>query len=338
MSLRFLKKLMIFSLLISLSSCQSAAISAAGMNVSHTPTAEYPAADVSSPVSRTSQPKPTNPNEPADGKTATPINVAEKTSMPQPTFDPQAWSSLPILPDLSPRALEILKDGLAKGQNPHAFSKIGDCESQASWFLGDFDLRPKVYSLGTYESDLQPVIDYFPGSFKRVSLAARPGFSSASLMAPIWADKTICEKNETPLACEYRVQKPIVAFIMLGSNDATNPKTFEGHMRKVIEFSISEGVLPILGTKADNTEGDHYINSKIAQLADEYQIPLWNYWAAVQSLPGHGLQEDGVHLTFGTAHFDDPQMMKKAWPVRNLNALQVLERMMKAVETIQTSR
>jgi hypothetical protein len=345
-SLRFFKKLMIFSLLISLSSCQSAALSAAGMNVSYTPTAEYPAAglvDSGSSIQRTHTPQPAHPDAPAIGKTAAPSSAApgsttDAPSTPQPTFDPQTWSSLPIIPDFSPRALEILKDGLAKGQNPNAFSKIGDCESQASWFLGDFDLRPKVYSLGTYESDLQPVIDHFPGSFKRVSLAARPGFSSASLMAPIWADKTICEKNETPLACEYRVQKPIVAFILLGSNDATNPKTFEGHMRKVIEFSISKGVLPILGTKADNTEGDHYINSKIAQLADEYQIPLWNYWAAVQNLPGHGLQEDGVHLTFGTAHFDDPQMMKKAWPVRNLNALQVLERVMKAVETIQTSR
>ena len=54
-------------------------------------------------------------------------------------FDPEDWQDLPVLPELSPRALEILEDGLARGNNPRAFSKIGDCESQASWFLEPFD-------------------------------------------------------------------------------------------------------------------------------------------------------------------------------------------------------
>ena len=189
--------------------------------------------------------------------TASPTAAAAPTQTPAPTVtgDPQAWTTLPVLPHLSPRAQEILAQGLAKGRNPRAFSKIGDCESQASWFLSDFDLRPKVYSLGSYDAELQPVIDYYSGSYKRLSLAAKPGFSAASLLAPIWADKKICQKNESPLACEYRVNKPLVAFIMLGSNDASNPKTFEGHMRKIIEYSLAQGVLPVLGTKADNVEG-----------------------------------------------------------------------------------
>jgi hypothetical protein len=221
--------------------------------------------------------------------------------------------------------LEILKVGLAKGNHPHAFAKVGDCESRASWFLGDFDLRAQYYSLGSYEADLAPVIPYFTGSFERVSIATRPGFSGASLMAPIWADKQVCQKDEGPLACEYRIQRPIVAFIMLGTNDASNPKTFEGRMRKIIEFSIDQGVLPVLGTKADNVEKDQFINKTIARLAAEYGVPVWNFWAAVQDLPDHGLQDDGVHLTFGSPHFDDPSSMQKAWPVRNLNALQILK-------------
>ncbi len=250
------------------------------------------------------------------------------TLFPTSTFDPETWSQLPVIPDLSRRAIQILKDGLAKGNNPHAFSKIGDCESQASWFLGDFDMGAGYYSLGSYESDLAPVIPYFAGSYKRTSLAARPGFTAASLMAPIWSDKQLCQKGEGPLACEYRVQRPIVAFIMLGSNDASNPKTFEGHMRKIIEYSIDQGVLPILGTKADNVEQNYYVNKTIARLAAEYGLPLWNFWAAVQDLPDHGLQSDGVHLTFATPHFDDPNNMQKAWPVRNLNALEMLKKVM----------
>lgn len=249
-------------------------------------------------------------------------------SRPTPTFDPETWGSLPPVPEIGPRAVEILKEGLAKGNNPRAFSKIGDCESRAAWFLGDFDLGPDNYRLGNYETELSPVISYYAGSFNRTSLAARPGFTAASLLAPIWADKQVCQKDETPLACEYRVQRPLVAFILLGSNDASNPKTFEGHMRKVIEYTIAQGILPVLGTKADNVEGNQQINRTIARLSAEYGVPLWNFWAAVQGLPKRGLQDDGIHLTFGTPQFDDPAMMQNAWPVRNLNALQILERVM----------
>lgn len=269
--------------------------------------------------------------------TVSPATKPAPTSTAQatPTFDPASWKNLPVIPEISPRALAILRDGLEKGNNPYAFSKIGDCESQASWFLGDFDLHNGNYVLGSFENQLAPVIDYYSGSFKRVSLAARPGFTAASLMAPIWADKQQCLKDETPIACEYRIQRPLVAFILLGSNDASNPKTFEGHMRRVIEFSIKQGVLPILGTKADNVEGDHRLNITMARLAYEYDLPLWNYWAAVQGLPDHGLQDDGVHLTFAAPHFDDPLAMKKAWPVRNLNALQILETLMRETKTLR---
>lgn len=244
---------------------------------------------------------------------------------PTSTFDPQTWTELPVIPTLSPRAVEILQDGLAKGNNPRAFSKVGDCESQASWFLETFDRGAQYYALGPYETELSPVIAQYNGSFKRVSLAARQGFTAASLLSPIWGNKELCKKNEGPLACEYRLQRPIMAFILLGSNDASNPKTFEGHMRKIIEYSVSQGVLPVLGTKADNVEKDHFINATIARLGVEYGVPVWNFWAAVQDLPKKGLQNDGVHLTFGNPRFDDPANLKNAWPVRNLNALQILK-------------
>jgi hypothetical protein len=117
---------------------------------------------------------------------------------------------------------------------------------------------------------------------------------------------------------------------LLGTNDAVNPKTFEGHMRKIIDYTLAQGTLPILGTKADNIEGDHSINQTIARLAFEYDLPLWNYWLAVQDLPGHGLQEDGSHLTYAGPFFNDPAVLKRAWPVRNLNALQILNETMKA--------
>jgi hypothetical protein len=241
---------------------------------------------------------------------------------PSPTFDPASWTDLPIVPQLDERMKEVYRRGLELGNDPHAFSKIGDCGSTPAWFLGDFDRGE--YSLGEYQN-LNDVIQAFHGSYARTSLAAKSGFNASSIFAPIWANRSQCLPNESPLACEYRVHKPSYAFIMLGSNDVWHQDTFEPQMRKIIEFSIENGVIPILSTKADNLEEDHYINLTIARLAKEYGVPLWNYWQAVQPLENAGLQEDQVHITWGPNRFDDPLVMKNGWPVRNLNALQVLD-------------
>jgi len=246
------------------------------------------------------------------------------------TPGPQDWQKLPVVPTVSDRGRAIYQRGLDLGNNPRAFSKVGDCESQAIWFLTDYDRGPSAYALGDYAS-LQDVIDYFKGSFGRLSQAAKPSFNAASLMTALWADPAACQKGETPLACEFRLNRPAVALVMLGTNDSPRPETFESNLRKILDFSIERGVLPVLATKADNLEGDGRINATIAHLAQEYDIPLWNYWAAVQSIPQHGLQEDGAHLTLGPNRFDDPQALKTGWGVRNLTALQVLVAVWKGV-------
>ncbi len=245
------------------------------------------------------------------------------TNTPRATLSPDAWMDLPIVPEVSNKVTEIYQTGLSLGNNPQRFSKIGDCGSTPAWFLGDFDRGPEFYNLGDH-AHLEEVIKAFNGSFERTSLAARSGFNASSLFSPLWSDRTYCQANESPLACEYRVNKPVIAFIMLGTNDIWKPEEFEPQMRKILEFSIENGVIPIISTKADNAEGDHFINMTIANLAWEYEIPLLNYWLAVQPLPDQGLQEDGAHLTWGRNFFNDPQAMSKAWPVRNLTALQAL--------------
>jgi len=125
---------------------------------------------------------------------------------------------------------------------------------------------------------------------------------------------------------------------MLGSNDVWHRDAFEQQMRKIIEYTISEGIVPILSTKADNDEKDGSINATIAELALEYEIPLLNYWRAVQPLPDHGLQEDGVHITWGPNRFNDPQIMKKGWPVRNLVTLQILDAVWQRIQSYEQTR
>ena len=269
---------------------------------------------------------------PAQTKPALPTAAPTLPPTPAPTttLAPDAWQQMPVIPTLSPRALEIYRRGLELGNNPYAFSKIGDCESTPTWFLADFDKGTRYYNLGDY-TNLQPVIDYFAGSYERTSLAVKPGFTATSVMTPLWADPKQCEKDESPLACEYRLHKPAFAIIMLGSNNTPRPERFEPQMRKILDETIARGIVPVLVTKADNLEGNHAINAAIGKLAYEYDIPLWNFWLAVQPLPHHGLQDDGAHLTWAPSQFN-ASMMKMAWPWRNLTALQTLDAMMKAVQ------
>jgi hypothetical protein len=243
-----------------------------------------------------------------------------------PTLASGEWKKMPVVPEgVSSTTLGIYEKGLALNNNPKAFSKVGDCESSAEWFLGDFDKGPGRFSLGEH-TELQGVIMEFQGSFNRRSLAAERSFTTASVLSPLWANPDLCQGGETPLDCEYRIHKPAYAIIMLGTNEALSPiRTFESNLRRIIETTIHKGIVPILTTKADNLEGNGAVNEVIVRLAREYEIPLWNFWAAVQLLPGGGLQEDGAHLTYASNRFDDPFAMQRAWPVRNLTALQTLD-------------
>lgn len=289
------------------------------------------AADPNPPATVTSGSRPPLPAAmgptatlPADRPaTASPTPESDPTLAPTRPTGPNDWQKLPVIPVLDDRLIEIYQTGIALGNNPRAFSKIGDCGSTPAWFLGDFDRGPRYFDLGPY-TNLQPAIDAFQGSFDRTSLAARSGFNTSALFTPLWSDRSFCLADEAPLACEYRVHRPMIAFIMLGTNDVWRPDEFEPQMRRTIEFSIQNGVIPVLSTKADNVEGNGSINATIARLALEYRVPLWNFWAAVQPLPDHGMQDDGAHLTWGRNRFGDADAMQKAWPVRNLTALQTL--------------
>jgi hypothetical protein len=277
----------------------------------------------------TAQPEPTA----AEAKpTITPIVI---TATPPPTSTataaPDAWQDMPIIPTVSDHAREIYQRGIAMGRNPQAFAKVGDCGGTPSWFLGPFDGSPDLYRLGEDYAYLGETIAYFSGSFGRESVASRPGFNVSNLFSSLWADSTQCKPNEGPLICELRVTNATFALIMMGSNDVWHEENFEPEMRRAIQDLIDRGVVPILATKADNVEQDGYINATIVRLALEYDVPLWNFWAAVKDLPNHGLQEDGVHLTFRGNRFDDPDAMTYGWPVRNLTALLTLDAVWRGV-------
>ncbi|MGZ9224621.1 MAG: hypothetical protein ACXW4M_03595 [Anaerolineales bacterium] len=244
----------------------------------------------------------------------------------KPPLEKDAWMNMPVVPTgVSGRAREIYRLGLELGTDPAHFSIIGDCQNVSSYFLAAFD-NPSDFSLGDEYAYLQPTIDYYQGSFSRISLAVKGGFNAAAVISPLRSDPKSCNKNESPLDCELRVWKPSVVIVSMETWWSEKPaEEYDKYMRRVIDRIIETGALPIIATKADNLEGDHSINAVVAQIAYEYDIPLWNFWAAVQPLSNHGLSPDNFHLTFARNFFDDRVRMKSAWPWRNLTALQTLD-------------
>jgi len=254
------------------------------------------------------------------------------TGTPKPPLAKDAWMDMPVVPEGVNDAMRaVYQHGLANGNDPTHFSVIGDCQNVSSYFLSSFD-KPGDYSLGTEYDYIRPTIYYYQGSFSRLSLAVKGGFNAAAVISPLRADPKACLAGESPLDCELRTWKPSIVFVSMETWWSHKPaEEYDKYMRKVLDRIIEFGAVPIIATKADNLEGDYAINQTIAQLAYEYDIPLWNFWAAVQPLPDQGLSDDRFHLTFARNFFDDPKRMENAWPWRNLTALQSLDAVRKAL-------
>ncbi len=257
----------------------------------------------------------------------TPSNIQKEIRNPQPTATLGAddWQDFPIIPtQVSERAKEIYRDGLAIGTDPNRFSKIGDCQNINTYFLALYD-QPDQYKLGDEYQYLFPIIEQFAGSWSRDSIAVKGGFNVASVFNPWFNNKELCGENESPVDCELRIQQPSIVLISMETWWNGDASKYEGYLRRIVDTVIAYGAVPVLATKADNLEGNQTINRSIVKVAYEYQIPLWNYWAAVQPIPHHGLEDDGFHITHGLNDFSQSFNLTSAWPLRNLTALQTMD-------------
>lgn len=232
----------------------------------------------------------------------------------------------------------IFQSGQAQGNRRDVFSKVGDSMTASSYFLtpvGTGGLR-----LGDY-AYLQPVVDFFSqtsarthNSFANSSIAAQAGWTSGDLLDPARSPAGLCNAGESPLACEYRLTKPALALIMIGTNDLGRvpAEQFRANLQSIVQTSISMGVIPVLSTLPDHMHAPGSgevgtFNSIIRQTALGNGVPLWDYWAAMQPLPDRGISIDGTHpstpLT-GEAAVFAPDTLLAGYNVRNLSALQVL--------------
>lgn len=209
-----------------------------------------------------------------------------KTSFHTPASNPVAWKDLPVIPnEIDPSLSKVYKRGLQLGNDPHAFSIFGDCQTRPAEFVGVFETDPEVFE--SLPLDLQETVDHFKGSFTRESPTAQDGTTPGSLLWSQWHRGQFgCTFAETPVECELRVHRPSFVIIQVGTHfESRNTE----YLRKIILQLLDEGVVPILATKADNREKDERINRDMFMLAAEYDLPLWNFWAAVSDLPDRGL-------------------------------------------------
>jgi hypothetical protein len=274
------------------------------------------------------EPTPTALPAPTDSA-ATPTNTRQPGPSPTPSPTPLGVNGLAaetfvvLSPQAREHVQEIYRLGQELGRDSHAFSKLGDSTILKPILLKWFD--DGRYDLGPY-AYLAPAITYYAGSFARVGVAAKVGLHSWGVFDPFWADERWCEANETILDCEFRYQNPSILIIRLGSNDSGSPSSFDKNLRDVIEFCLENGVIPLLGTKADRFEGDNTNNDLIRAAAADYDLPLWEFDLVAGTIPGRGLDEDGVHLAPSELDHDftDATTFERGHAVQDLTLLMMI--------------
>jgi hypothetical protein len=246
------------------------------------PTEIFPARAVTPLPTATQKPKKYSPITPAPTKTSTPISTP-RTSEPADLVE---WKALPVIPEtIDPSLQKVYERGLELGNDPHAFSIFGDCQERPADFFGVFETDAGLVE--SLSPELREVVDNFRGSFNRESPTAQDGTTPGSLLWTQWhRGEYGCTFAETPVQCELRIHRPSLVIIQIGTHfESRNTE----YLRRVILQLLDAGVVPILATKADNRERDERINRDMTMLAAEYDLPLWNFWAAVSDLPNRGL-------------------------------------------------
>jgi hypothetical protein len=238
----------------------------------------------------------------------------------------------------------IFARGQTLGNHALVFAKVGDSITLSSSYL--YAIGEGHFDLGDY-AHLNAIIRYFTAvtvndsyrnSFNHQPASAGVGWSAFHVFDVTSPKPSYCGVYETPIACEYRALKPSFSVIMVGTNDVgyRTDAQFESDLRRIIDFSIEKGVIPILSTIPPQigTHNPHRVadfNQIVLALADEYHLPYMNYYDEMMRLSDWGLTTDGLHPSTppsgyeSTARFDD-NTLRYGYVVRNWLTLETLNR------------
>ena len=269
----------------------------------------------------------------APGPSAVPAATPTGTATPTPTVALPAHPHI-VLPGIE-RLQSILLAGRRQGLRSGVFSKVGDSLTANGIFLAPFGGND--YSLGEY-GYLQEVIDFFSredarggNAFVNPSLAAQSGWRAEDVLDPPHAPP-LCGERESPLDCEFRIVRPAIAVILLGTNDAAAPTgSYEKSKGTIIARSLACGILPVLTTLPEMVNRDTGPYSAfVRDLAGRWDLPLIDLAAALAALPRHGLGPDGIHLSWVEPAVFEPQYLQHGMTVRNLLTLHMLDALWRA--------
>jgi lysophospholipase L1-like esterase len=250
-----------------------------------------------------------------------------------------SYTDAPVVPEIGPEMKAHLQavhaTGQAKGERDTVFAKAGDSITFLSSFLDP--LGASTYdptdpgTAGAY-TNLADTVKFFhstslgsgTNSFTRTSTAATAGWRA--------------EQVVSALPGELDAIHPSIALVMIGTNDASwdtqLDTTFRGELETIVDEAESRGVIVVLSTVPDHMDtGGKFeprtlqVNQVIAEVAAEKDVPLWNYWLSLQTLPNHGMDSGGVHPSVspqGAGYFAGDGL-SYGMNVRNVTALQVLQ-------------
>jgi len=246
--------------------------------------------------------------------------------------------ALPILPEVSDEMVEIYKRGQILGNHSDVITKVGDSLSVSDKYLTIFSAPD--YDLGPFDY-LEDTLNYYAESAGEPSVAARIGLSTYVVFDPLWADKELCQPNESPLECEYRIKQPSVAFILFGPNDVRSMTEVEygEQMRMIVEDTLARGIIPVVFTFSADPDVELWwqsvnFNRELIKIADDYKIPVINLFTATRTMPDYGLDEDGIHLAhsgFFYLKFSNGDEAFYGVTLQNLLALRMLDEIRKTV-------
>jgi len=257
------------------------------------------------------------------------IEMLESRALPSTVAD------LPIVPDIdysmSQNLQSIYQRGQAMGNHANVFMKVGDSltaepDSISAMSPTRFDIVSSGLATGypelvdTWQTYASPKVG--GDSFGRNSFAAR--------------SRTYVSQALMNLPAEIATIRPSIALIHVGTNDfAYGPESFRQQLLAIVSHTIDSGVIPIvtlLPTAFNFEKGGSYngfvdqFNSVVIQVAEQFNIPVWNLHKALEPLPLYGLR-DGIHLTaIGGGALFTAGALNFGYNMRNLSALQVLDK------------
>jgi hypothetical protein len=251
---------------------------------------------------------------------------------------PASYTNTPVIPTIDAAEAfhlsQVIQRGQQLGNRLNVFVRAGDSITISNNFLTPLATPSAGVDLAG-DGSLEDTLNFFrsgiigtQNSFSRTSTAALGGWTSANVLAN--------------LPGELAIAKPAFVLIMAGTNDTVagvSLDVYKQNLTAIVQTALNAGVVPVLSTIPDILltpaleQRQPDINQTIEDVGEAMQVPVWNFWRALQPLPALGISSDLVHPSVAPTGGGDftPLGLQFGYNVRNLTALQTLDKLKRIV-------